>query len=498
MENPANAANAVHGADCANRANSDPAPRLLVRPQGPYAPPEELHRYKGCLLTRREIEQVHWLGHQILPATHLIRTLPDDPAPPFGYRRRAYGPYDHLPAEMTHGEPRVHVFRGAPHWGQTKLCVSEVEGIDQALAVAPGIRHVLYAGAAPGEHIAFLAELYPGLRFTLIDPAEFRVHHRYAAFPGVGGRITVERALFTDETAAAWEARGPETFFICDIRTGSSEQDDYESEVWSNMQMMRRWVGLMGPAAALLKFRLPYTDGVAPPPVEYLDGRVYIQAFGPNTTTEARLFIVGRPGPRLYDPKAYEDWHYWHNTAVREWASYDHGLDLGLVPGLCRCYDCSRTVQVFRDHVRARGRDGGDPEVARLIRRMTEATGQSLLRPPHGTDVGLLPADRRPKHAAEHSRGYCARRDKKISQRQGSVQYAPPRVQSHVRPPGAPQRRLDDLAAFRGSGSGSGSSSPGPSSPGSSSPGSSSSDDPSSESSLPSKCSHTADSIPRS
>jgi hypothetical protein len=61
------------------------------------------------------------------------------------------------------------------HWGQRKLLLSEIEFLtDWAPLDRDSI--VVYAGAAPGTHIAFLAEMFPRLSFVLVDPSEFKVH----------------------------------------------------------------------------------------------------------------------------------------------------------------------------------------------------------------------------------------------------------------------------------------------------------------------------------
>lgn len=57
------------------------------------------------------------------------------------------------------------------HWGQRKLLLSEIEFL--TTHAKPG-QLVIYAGAAPGNHVPFLAEqLFPHLRFLLVDPAPF-------------------------------------------------------------------------------------------------------------------------------------------------------------------------------------------------------------------------------------------------------------------------------------------------------------------------------------
>jgi hypothetical protein len=58
------------------------------------------------------------------------------------------------------------------------------------------------------------------------------------------------------------------------------------------MNAQRRWVGILQPLAALLKFRLPWAAGKT----DYLAGAVMLPVWGPPTTTESRLLV---PSPEL-------------------------------------------------------------------------------------------------------------------------------------------------------------------------------------------------------
>ncbi len=61
------------------------------------------------------------------------------------------------------------------HWGQRKLLMSEIEFL--TLHATPGCV-VVYAGAAPGLHCAFLSDMFPEVRqFILVDPSPFSVRN---------------------------------------------------------------------------------------------------------------------------------------------------------------------------------------------------------------------------------------------------------------------------------------------------------------------------------
>ncbi len=423
---------------------------LLERPDGRFVEDGKLIAYLGGLHTAEEIAEFERYAGRVLSMESLPRVVPLDleKGPPIHYRRRVYGPHDHLPASVLRSAGKIYTFRSAMHRGQTKLCAIELEAIGRALGRCSGLKYVVYPGAAPGEHIAFLAEAYPGLEFHLYDPAEFRVHHRFSAFPDSRDRIFINNCLFTDEIAEKWAARGADTILISDIRSGDHSQEEFELEVWKNMQMQQDWWKTINPAAALFKFRLPYTDGEEDSCCPYLDGEILIQPYGPNTSTEGRLLIWAGAGVRVYSSLKYEDFYFWLNNVIREWASFDHGLDLKLVDGLCRCFDCARVVQIFREYAAAFPAPPelfGDVDtyVAYLIGRMVTATGQRFYNPPHGDLVDALPAEKRLALAEKHGRTYVRRRRQKIRDQKKKVQHAPPHVQPHVRPPpsAAPKSR---------------------------------------------------------
>ena len=65
-----------------------------------------------------------------------------------------------------------------------------------------------------------------------------------------------------------------------------------EAVIATDMSAQQRWVEIIRPMAALLKFRLPWDDGAT----DYLSGTVALPVWGPPTTTESRLIV---PSPLL-------------------------------------------------------------------------------------------------------------------------------------------------------------------------------------------------------
>jgi cap3/cap4 methyltransferase len=82
------------------------------------------------------------------------------------------------------------------HWGQRKLLISEIQLL--SMYAKKGVRyHIVYAGSAPGTHIAFLDDLFGSVHtWELVDPGKFDR-------PVFAGRanFTLRNEFFTNQTA---------------------------------------------------------------------------------------------------------------------------------------------------------------------------------------------------------------------------------------------------------------------------------------------------------
>lgn len=270
------------------------------------------------------------------------------------------------------------------HWGQRKLLLSEIEFLTLCGSCE---NPVVYAGAAPGTHLTKLAEMFPHHTFHCYDPAPFNVKDL--------SNLHTYQTLFTDELAMAY--RGKDILFICDIRAAESRAEaanDVEESVSNDMDDQQRWFALMQPVAAMLKFRLSWKPGKT----QYMDGTILLPVFGPITTTESRLLVIGNsllaiPNHRLarkriersassstasqdissanaedeidenqgtivlreggfmmqirdYDNTAYEEQMFYFNTRQRV-ALYPHFVE---GEGLDHCYDCSAEVHILSEY----------------------------------------------------------------------------------------------------------------------------------------------------
>jgi len=236
-------------------------------------------------------------------------------APKLPYRRRKYD------------------MKSVIHWGQRKLLLSEIEFLTN---YGHPESDIVYAGAAPGIHIPYLAGLFPDNKWILIDPAKFCEEvNRHE-------RISARQEFFTDATCK--EFAGKQVLFISDIRSANPSKQKWqevEHQVKEDMDAQKRWHELMKPLKSILKFRLPWDPGST----SYLDGLIYLPVWGPQTTSEARL--VPTSGTKDYDHTDYEQQMFCFNTVSRvKW--YPHKVQ---GEGIDHCFDCASEIFVLKQFI---------------------------------------------------------------------------------------------------------------------------------------------------
>jgi predicted NAD-dependent protein-ADP-ribosyltransferase YbiA (DUF1768 family) len=236
------------------------------------------------------------------------------------------------------------------HWGQRKLLISEIEFLSiywNPQTIANPL--LVYAGAAPGNHIPFLSTLFPAFTFHLYDPAPFGIK--------ANDKMTLFNEYFTDEVARKYKGKD-NVFFVSDIRTSNyddivkrevekrgiqnynryepmNDQDasyplvkeaseiaaqEHMRNIWEkDMEMQSKWMAIINPEHALLKCVFPYNLGFET--VRYMKGTIYWQAWNRNTSAETRLKpernTRGKYVRVSWNPTDYEQLCYYHNIVDR-------------------------------------------------------------------------------------------------------------------------------------------------------------------------------------
>ena len=263
------------------------------------------------------------------------------------------------------------------HWGQRKLALTTLAVINfywNPKQVPNPV--VIYAGAAPGRNLNFVMRLNPEIEWHLYDPhpVGFKIKPEYKS------RVHTYKELFTDQIAHTWAGR-KDIFFISDIRTVditvTKVKEEIEAGIWGDMEMQEKWVKIIKPVVALLKFRLPYSDikfaenidyrkGLAP----YLAGIVLKQPWAAQTSTETRLLVPsssivnGKYLTHNWDIKAYEDRMFHLNAVVRELVYFYNPFYLNnltkreepiIPPELTNDWDSMSEMTILNDYLIKRG-----------------------------------------------------------------------------------------------------------------------------------------------
>lgn len=260
-------------------------------------------------------------------------------------------------------------------WGQRKLLLSEIEFL--TLFWNPNLVPnpvVLYVGASPGTHISLLVKLFPQVReWHCYDPRPFKIKQ--------SDKVKLYEKYFTDEDAIKWSDR-KDIFFISDIRSADyTKMSDEENElaVWNDQDLQRRWVYVIKPVEALLKFRLPYYDRWIdmmkpdskwkdkynmpypnnPKIVTYLKGLMFFQPWSPQTSSETRLVPLRNSEGEYYDGDYdildYDQIMFYHNNVDRELKQYKNPWTKDLTPiyspELLNDYDSSAETYILSKYL---------------------------------------------------------------------------------------------------------------------------------------------------
>lgn len=285
-----------------------------------------------------------------------------------------YLPMEAFPSLLTTGSPSMPYVRRHPrdrstlHWGQLKLYVSELTLLTNYTTACSGTRYtVLYAGAAPGNHIAALAALFPRCTFHLYDPLPFCAELCDNPPPNV---TVYPGTRFTEGLAEelAERHRDGRVVLISDIRTGKAEEF-----VAADMAQQESWVRTLTAEVSMVKFRLPWSDGAT----TYLAGEILLPAFAPCTSTECRLVTTAAQATTTqeYNNRDYEEACAYHNTVGRAQA-YAHMVT---AQGLDRCYDCTALVRTVRRYLSCVAPEGclvTDEQVSGHITELVAAIGE--------------------------------------------------------------------------------------------------------------------------
>lgn len=206
------------------------------------------------------------------------------------------------------------------HWGQMKLFVSEFYTIIHHLNPSE-VKKILYIGAAPGDHIFVLSELFEDIEFHLYDSERFDDRLKKKK------NVKIYKKYFNDEDLQKWKCKNNDYLLISDIRSlnydpscrDKKSKEKNEMSVWSDMKLQEKWVTELKPKVCLLKFRLPFAydfilkEGKTR---KYLNGKILKQIYNKPSSSETRL-LVTEISSKDWDLLQYEEQLAFHNCHLR-------------------------------------------------------------------------------------------------------------------------------------------------------------------------------------
>lgn len=283
------------------------------------------------------------------------------------------------------------------HNGQRKLFLSEVQflnTVDQ--------KYCIYAGASPGNKTHYLSQLFPDVKFILIDPNKFDLimpdlkSHRTKPHPDVvhlsnayptnskvyngewvefikrsSHKIFIIENYMTDALAHMFKEL--DHVFISDIRSNSSRNPSDFDIIW-NSSMMFNWIVILQPVRSMLKFRPLYlNDDIKVVEMEEFEtskkfgidfignlldkkyimpkSTLYIQAWAGKTSSELRMWI---------DQKDILNFMEYDSHEISNKMFYFNGVDRGLFfhsnnnankkLHFCHCNDCALENVIWKEY----------------------------------------------------------------------------------------------------------------------------------------------------
>lgn len=295
--------------------------------------------------------------------------------------------YRERPCEVR---PQVHI-------GQLKLFLSELQFLTEFSSLTESTR-VVYAGAADGRHIAYLAQLMPNLNFHLFDPRPFSPE-----LTGLSNVVcmTGTAGWFDKEKAKGYHAlRGwsqEPLLFISDIRTGDHVDPtcDFNAACGRDMQMQMEWIRIMKPDVSMSKFRLSYKPGKTMWLTPATSRHLKYGIFAAKSATEMRLICRDPYALAEYDNTQMEEISYYFNNVTRVG---QYGASIAGVPiekpnaikeslGMDNCFDCHAMREVCLSFLTKKHEGSYQAEISEVVEVTATAISSVLNMPMEIADI---------------------------------------------------------------------------------------------------------------
>ena len=228
------------------------------------------------------------------------------------------------------------------HWGQLKLFLTTLFFLVKYIEQSDKIVHIIYAGSARGDNILILSDLFPNIKWYLIDPAPFSPElykHKQV--------IEIKNEFFTDESAKYYykllkeRDKKEKLFFISDIRLDPSDED-----VMADNESDAKWHSIIKPDLSYLKFRCPYDGDKS---YEYYSGEIFIQPYAPIGSTESRILLSTDLKKKIYNVDEYQGKFCYFNRVLRP--SFYSKQIIEDNDYFDHCYDCTFFSYLIKEYL---------------------------------------------------------------------------------------------------------------------------------------------------
>lgn len=353
--------------------------------------------------------------------------------------------FEDIPHQLPY-ETNTKIYKPSVHIGQRKLHNTEVSFLTTNVDPNNEVI-VVYAGAAPSNHTGFLAQLFPNIKFILVDPNPFDIFEanpvilRHVDGPNIdlklakklikkaiegSDQIYIINDMFTMHLAKAISEliSKNKLFFISDIRTNvsSGEQNPDALDILWNLSQQYNWMSVMKPNMSMLKFRHPFYEEdpeifekhcIRSPYKEdfemskqlgidfignkrknkliYWDGEIHLQSFPGVTSTETRLITSAKALKDFGSHHEYENKMFYYNSIERCYTLHNNdNADFKL--GFDHCNDCALENLYWTEYLKKYAkfvRPG--TTVKSLVKKLSDITNRPLIRDDHGKFFGQNP-----------------------------------------------------------------------------------------------------------
>jgi cap2 methyltransferase len=238
--------------------------------------------------------------------------------------------------ENTYPKPKTVV-----HWGQLKMLLTTLVFFYKTIYEIDKEIHIIYAGSAIGDNILLLCNMFPNIKWYLIDP---RKHNKLLY--NHNQVIEIKEEYFTNEIATEYynrfKNRKYKLLFISDIREGTEDE-----KVLLNQESNIKWAKIIKPDYSYFKFRCGYeTDEI----YKYYKGKILLQIYAPQSSTETRIMFKKNIRKCEYNIKEYQGKMLYFNRILRpSYYTNNYIQDNNIFD---HCYDCTYFGKIIKIYIK--------------------------------------------------------------------------------------------------------------------------------------------------